>query len=564
MSYRYAKVGALVASAALFLGLASTALVAQTKTLTRKYDPIVFEAYKSSAAMFGLPVAELTAYRYNAAADRFEVIPFQIDEKAPDGSYFTETDGMIDVNDEICFMPEDAGDRAGTDQWLNDAGAIGNARTELEIVDPLDPNKKAWVYVFRNVTNPPAAASYMSYIAAPQNTGADTIKGKSYVAANNAKNGMPNYGRIVQANGSLTPDLIDHLKLRINGTALGLLAYKATEDRNLNKARTRAGGGKVRVIREASVNLGFPELSTDSLTSFTFPFFFFPYSSLASFKNAKIKPDEASTFGANLLRQSFDFSDAVAGTNMKFYNAYNTGGVNVDGVPATVADKVDTGKVNWIINTGNLGTFISLVSVPGIGTQQRLYYYDNANGGTGEGTNLTSDTGDLKSFGDFGIRIDGRNISGQFSFDFNLFYLNALPGSDPVAVGAEFKGLQENPVVVTATQQGNTSAVNSPTIDPNSFALYEAYPNPFSPAKERVRLAFNTGAAKGAAVLLIYNLVGQEVARFTSRDAIRANGRQEIAWDGADRLGRVLPAGVYFYRLQAGNQIAVKKLVLVR
>lgn len=561
MSYRYSKVCTLVASVLLLTGFE---LQAQTKTLTRKYDPIVFEAWKSSAAMFGLPITELTAYRYNAALDRFEVIPFQVDEVDSTNKYFSETDGKIDANDEISFMPEDTGDRASTAKWLNDAGAIGNARTEIEIVDPLDTNKKAWIYIFRKVSNPPAAPSYMSYIAAPQNTGADTIKGASYVTAHNAKNGLPNYGRIVQANGSLSPDLIDHLKLRINGTALGLLAYKATEDRNLNKARTRAGGGKVRIIREATVNLGFPELNTDSLTSFTFPFYFFPYSSLASFKNAKIDPSQASTFGANLLRQSFDFSAAVAGTNMKFYNAYNTGGVNVDGVPATVADKVDTGKVNWIINTGNLGTFISLVSVPGIGTQQRLYYYDNANGGTGEGANLTSDTGDLKSYGDFGIRIDGRNISGQFSFDFNLFYLNTLPGSDPAVVGAEFKALQEKPVLVAATQQSNTSAINSPAFDLNSFALYDAYPNPFSPAKEKIRLAFSTGAFKGAVDLRIYNLVGQEVARFASRDAIRTNGRQEIVWDGVDRLGRALPAGVYFYRLQAGNQIAVKKLVLVR
>ncbi|NUO83972.1 T9SS type A sorting domain-containing protein, partial [candidate division KSB1 bacterium] len=271
-----------------------------------------------------------------------------------------------------------------------------------------------------------------------------------------------------------------------------------------------------------------------------------------------------SLFGASLLRQSFDFSDAVAGTNMKFYSAYNTGGVNVDGVPATVADKVDTGKVNWIVNTGNLGTFISLVSVPGIGTQQRLYYYDNANGGTGEGGNVTVDTGDLKSYGDFGIRIDGKNISGQFSFDFSMYYLNALPGSDPVVVGGEFKSLQENPVQVLATQQSNTSAVASPTVDPNSFALYDAYPNPFAPAKEKIRIAFNSGAAKERAELLIYNLVGQEVVRFTSRDAIRSNGRQEIAWNGVDRLGRALPAGVYFYRLQVGKQVAVKKLVLVR
>jgi len=565
MLYRVSRIVTLVAGVLCFLAIGVIDLSAQQKSLTRKYDPIVFAAYQSSTAMYGLPIAEITAYRYNAAQESFEVIPFQVDEKDADFKYFNETDGLIDDNDEIVFMPEDAGDRAGTDKWLNDAGAIANTRIEIEITDPRDPAKKAWVYLFRNVTNPPVPKSYMTYVPDPQGAAADTVKGASYVAAHNANNGLSNFTRIVQANNSLSPNLIDQLKLRINGLALGLLSYKATETDNLNSAHTRALNGKVRILREATVNLGFPALGTDSLTSFAFPFFYYPYSGVASFKNAKIDPSQASTFGANLLRQSLDFSSNVAGTGMKFYNAYNTGGINVDGVPdASVNTTVDTSKINWVVASGNLGSFIALVSVPPIGTTQRLYFYDNANGGTGEGGNVTVDTGDLKSYGDFGIRIDGKNISGQFSFDFSMYYLNALPGSDPVAVGAEFKSLQENPVQVLATQQSNTSAVASPTVDPNSFALYDAYPNPFAPAKEKIRIAFNTGAAKGQAELLIYNLVGQEVARFTSRNAIRSNGRLEIAWNGVDRLGRALPAGVYFYRLQVGEQVAVKKLVLVR
>lgn len=561
MLYRASRFFSIVALIAVS---ASVELLAQQKTLTRRYNPVVFEAYKSSAAMYGLPIAELTAYRYNAALDRFEVIPFQIDEKDSTGKYFTPEDGLVDVNDEIVFLADDAGDRAGTDKWLNDPGAIPNFRTEIEITDPIDPAQKAWVYVFRGVSNPPAQRTYMSYAPDPNGTGADTIRGASYVASHHAKNGLPNYARIVQSNGALSPDLLDQLKLRINGTALGLLSYKANEAENLDSAYVRYGAGPVRVIREVNVNLIHPLFG--KLLTFPIPIHYFPYSSLVSFRNAKIDPSQASTFGANLLRQSIDFSSAVAGTGMKFYNAYNTAGVNVDGVPDSPAanTKVDTSRINWMIASGNLGSFIALVSVPAIGTTQQLYFYDNANGGTGEGTNLTSDTGDLKSYGDFGIRIDGKNISGQFSFDFSMFYLNALPGSDPLAVGGQYKIYQENPVLVAAVQQGNTSAVNSPAVDPNSFALYDAYPNPFTPVKEPVRIAFNTGATKEQAVLRIYNLVGQEVARFTSRDAIRANGRQELAWSGVDRNGRLLPAGVYFYRLQVGKQVAIKKLVLVR
>ncbi len=564
MLFRGSKFFALAACTVGMLGMGALELFAQAKTLTRQYDPIAFDAHLSSSTLFDLPIAELTAYRYEAAGDRFVRIPFQVDEVDTNGGYFTETDGFIDFNDEIAFMPGDAGDRAGTDKWLNDAGAIANPRYELEVTDPINTAQKAWVYLFRNVSNLPAApAPYVSYVPDPNGAGADTIKAKSYVSANNQKHGLPNYGAVIQSNGSRSADLIDQLKLRINGIALGFVAYKASEEVNLDSARTRASGGPVRIIREATVNLSFPQLGIGKLTEFAIPIVYYPYSNLVSFKNARIDSASADLYGANMLRQSLDFSANVLGTGMKFYNARNQGGVNIDGVRETPHPDttVEVSKINWVVSTGSVASFITLVSVPAIGTRQSLYFFDSSTGGTRDGT---TDTGDLKSYGDIGIRVDGQKIQGQFSFDFSLYYLNALPASDPVAVGEQFKALQENPVTVLATQQSNTSAVASPAVDLNSFALYDAYPNPFAPAKEKIRIAFNTGAAKAQADLRIYNLVGQEVARFSSRDAVRTNGRQELSWNGVDRLGHALPAGVYFYKLQVGHQVAVKKLVLMR
>jgi hypothetical protein len=110
------------------------------------------------------------------------------------------------------------------------------------------------------------------------------------------------------------------------------------------------------------------------------------------------------------------------------------------------------------------------------------------------------------------------------------------------------------------------SAVESPQDGaPDVFALFEAYPNPFSVTREQARIVFNLGLERGVPELSIYNLMGQQVALFTSANGLRAGrGRQALTWNGRDRDGRLLPAGVYFYRLRAGAQVATKKLILVR
>ncbi|MEW6686447.1 MAG: hypothetical protein AB1393_09640 [Candidatus Edwardsbacteria bacterium] len=40
--------------------------------------------------------------------------------------------------------------------------------------------------------------------------------------------------------------------------------------------------------------------------------------------------------------------------------------------------------------------------------------------------------------------------------------------------------------------------------------------------------------------------------------------RSAVVWDGKDESGKQVSAGVYFYRLSAGNFTATKKMILVR
>jgi hypothetical protein len=88
---------------------------------------------------------------------------------------------------------------------------------------------------------------------------------------------------------------------------------------------------------------------------------------------------------------------------------------------------------------------------------------------------------------------------------------------------------------------------------PNAMALYQNYPNPFNPTTQ---IAFNLAKA-GYATLSIYNILGQKVATPVANKL--SAGRHEIRFDASN-----LANGVYFYKLESGNQVSQKKMLLIK
>ena len=62
--------------------------------------------------------------------------------------------------------------------------------------------------------------------------------------------------------------------------------------------------------------------------------------------------------------------------------------------------------------------------------------------------------------------------------------------------------------------------------------------------------------------LAVYNLAGQRVMNLVQGP--RNAGSYTLRWDGRDDAGRELASGMYLYRLQAGEQLVTRKMVLVR
>jgi photosystem II stability/assembly factor-like uncharacterized protein len=116
-----------------------------------------------------------------------------------------------------------------------------------------------------------------------------------------------------------------------------------------------------------------------------------------------------------------------------------------------------------------------------------------------------------------------------------------------VAVGTHGNG------VYSATVTEIPSSVRGAETVPLSFALENAYPNPFN-ATTRIRFSV---PGDGPVRLAVFDVRGAEIA--TLVDGRVPAGDMEVRWDAVNQ-----PSGVYFIRLIAGGHHQTRKVALVR
>ena len=93
---------------------------------------------------------------------------------------------------------------------------------------------------------------------------------------------------------------------------------------------------------------------------------------------------------------------------------------------------------------------------------------------------------------------------------------------------------------------------------PRVFALQPNYPNPFNPTTMILyQLPVSTPVR-----LEIYDVLGQKVRTLVAQ--VQPAGVYQVTWDSSNEGGRLVAAGVYFYRLQAGDFIQVRRLMLLK
>jgi hypothetical protein len=162
------------------------------------------------------------------------------------------------------------------------------------------------------------------------------------------------------------------------------------------------------------------------------------------------------------------------------------------------------------------------------------------------GADITPGTGFEASFPSVADRVDA-----NFPVDATL---HVVYNCDPFAGTWQQTNHSQIQVAVMYLQVPvNLSSVADEGNLPAAPYLGQNYPNPFNPA---TTIEYSLARA-GFATMKIFNILGQEVAELFSGQ--REAGRAFVRWDAAGQ-----PSGVYFCRLEAGDVVQTRKLVLMR
>ncbi len=108
-------------------------------------------------------------------------------------------------------------------------------------------------------------------------------------------------------------------------------------------------------------------------------------------------------------------------------------------------------------------------------------------------------------------------------------------------------------LILTITYQPATAVKRTSNSKPSYFHLDQNYPNPFNPATT----IYYSISQREFVSLSVYDLQGKEVHALVNQ--MQDPGNYETIFNGSG-----LTSGIYLCRLQAGNLIDVKKIVLLK
>jgi len=139
------------------------------------------------------------------------------------------------------------------------------------------------------------------------------------------------------------------------------------------------------------------------------------------------------------------------------------------------------------------------------------------------------------------------DASGTFSFGTSL----PAYGVAIYMVATEPKSISV-PDIPTAVAESDNAAL------PQIFTLHQNFPNPFNP---ETTIRFDLPRSSEVK-LRVFNLLGAEV--LTLLNERMPAGTYSFKWDGKNASQQQVVSGIYLLRLEAGNEVLVRKMVVVR
>lgn len=423
MRLRWIVPVAVLAASALLL-TPSRADTVKAKTLTRTEDWVIVQG-KELPRLKGKHKDRIRLYAQKNGS--LQPIPYQIDERLPDGGYcFTEgpedkrvkdvDGGLVDDNDELVFMAKDAGD-------LADEKGFPAGQTAVHLIQLIDPkdNTSGWVYAFSFDDPPPRSPKKYAWI----DIAGDTITwhGERWFS-DNAKSTW-NACRMTTlkfaAPGDETPDyskcpsILDCSKVTLRLKKwFKCLQWDSTD------FYVKIGGyinGPVRVVcqslMEFDIALGFKLKAKDSY--------------ILSYANASTMPtnadnpiDISDTPGESWYKLLMDLNSKTA-RGWKFYNDHNPTPVNIDGKMDAQEQKLDKTWPDWNCVFGPEGALIQRFTIPKEvqRSSNELYYSDDM-------SQAEAPEFEEGNFGTFGYKLDLSGVkAGLYPGDYVIWYCAA-------------------------------------------------------------------------------------------------------------------------------------------
>jgi dienelactone hydrolase len=207
--------------------------------------------------------------------------------------------------------------------------------------------------------------------------------------------------------------------------------------------------------------------------------------------------------------------------------------LNLDGILKTFFSEnaaLRATKGNCIANVGNITTPLLLFHGSGdqsVDIQQSIQLRDSLVA-RGRSCQLVTDTWGHAFDLNYGYLIPQFTAAGIVAKDLTLAFLKSK-------------------VLTTAVSSGPVSEVSQ------KFTLAQNYPNPFNPS---TCIEFELPRISQVS-LSVYDILGREVSILVNER--RNAGVHEVKFDGSN-----IASGVYFYRIQAGDFVQTKKLMILK
>jgi len=114
------------------------------------------------------------------------------------------------------------------------------------------------------------------------------------------------------------------------------------------------------------------------------------------------------------------------------------------------------------------------------------------------------------------------------------------------------------PVSGLILKDSATTGIEEHNVLNRTFILTQNYPNPFNP---QTAISYQLSVFSNVK-LTIFDVTGRQVRMLVSE--VQNAGPHTAIWDGRDEHGQEASSGIYFYRLEAGDQMQTRRMVLMR